>query len=263
MANVKKIYVLVNDFGQRNMQLMNVFFVTTLGFHESSNVNTLEFPYGLCNVLECGCQRFQGQILDGLRCIYCDHYEGFHSSWETPNNNDPITLLSNNNFHSNIIPSSNSTALTRFTNPRAEVIANFRPTQTIPLYSSQLHHTHTTHTTRRQRRNGHFSAPPLNHSTGRPPADRLTINYIICFEKSSPDRLPKEGSTFWSHLKSKNLIKENIEISRTTSDQLYNMIYDLFDEELNNQRWILYNGSSGSPRKITNNVSVHLFLFFY
>src|SRR5262249_18346932 len=142
----------------------------TVGFHESSNVNTLEFPYGICNMSECGCQRFQGQILDGLRCIYCDHYEGFHSDWRTPNNPNnninPITLLSSNNFHSNIIQTTtNSTAQTastvpslpaastvptvptisnRYTNPRAEVIANLRPVQTIPLYSFQSQHTHTT-----------------------------------------------------------------------------------------------------------------------
>src|SRR4051794_7832773 len=178
----------------------------TTGFHESSNIEISEFAYGLCNVLECGCQRFQGQNLDDLRCIYCEHYEGFHSSWETPNNNfDSMTLLNNSSFHSNIIPtaSTNSTAQTvsttstRFTNPRAEVIANMRPIQTIPLYSQH------THTSRRQRRNN-FPTPPLNHNAGRPPADRLTINYLICFETSSPNRLPKLGTTLWSHLQSKN-----------------------------------------------------------
>ena|SRR5581483_12240922 len=125
----------------------------TIGFHESSNVDISEFPYGQCNILECGCQRFQGQNLDDLRCTYCDHYDGFHSSWETQNNINAVTLLNNNNFYSNI----NQTTLTsaRFTNPRAEVIANFRPTQTIPLYFSQIQHARTT---RRQRRNGNFSA---------------------------------------------------------------------------------------------------------
>ena len=118
-----------------------------IGFHESSYAfDTSEFPFGPCNESECGCQRFKSQTLGNLRCIYCDHYEGFHSNWETltPNMNS-ITLL--NNLQSNIIPS-NITTTSRFTNPRAEVIANFRPTQIIPLYSSQLQNARTA--TRRQ-----------------------------------------------------------------------------------------------------------------
>ncbi|CAB5388498.1 unnamed protein product [Rhizophagus irregularis] len=193
-----------------------------IGFHELSPVDTLEFPYGSCNEPECGCQ----------------------SNWETPISNvNPITLL--NNFQSNIIPNSNITSNTssQFTNPRAEVIANFRPTQVIPLYSSQLRNARAA----TRRRNGNFPT----HNAGRPQAPALTINYLICFEKLLPNRLPKEGTAFWFHLQAKSLIKENIEISQT--DELYNIIHNLFNEKLNDQGWILYSGSSGSPRKVIHN----------
>ncbi|CAB4379904.1 unnamed protein product [Rhizophagus irregularis] len=215
-----------------------------IGFHELSPVDTLEFPYGSCNEPECGCQRFKSQPLDNLRCTYCDHFEGFHSNWETPISNvNPITLL--NNFQSNIIPNSNITSNTssQFTNPRAEVIANFRPTQVIPLYSSQLRNARAA----TRRRTGNFPT----HNAGRPQAPALTINYLICFEKLLPNRLPKEGTAFWFHLQAKSLIKENIEISQT--DELYNIIHNLFNEKLNDQGWILYSGSSGSPRKVIHN----------
>ncbi|PKY30695.1 hypothetical protein RhiirB3_447908 [Rhizophagus irregularis] len=215
-----------------------------IGFHELSPVDTLEFPYGSCNEPECGCQRFKSQPLDNLRCTYCDHFEGFHSNWETPISNvNPITLL--NNFQSNIIPNSNITSNTssQFTNPRAEVIANFRPTQVIPLYSSQLRNARAATC----RRTGNFPT----HNAGRPQAPALTINYLICFEKLLPNRLPKEGTAFWFHLQAKSLIKENIEISQT--DELYNIIHNLFNEKLNDQGWILYSGSSGSPRKVIHN----------
>ncbi|CAB4474101.1 unnamed protein product [Rhizophagus irregularis] len=203
-----------------------------------------EFPYGLCNEPECGCQRFKSQPLDNLRCTYCDHFEGFHSNWETPISNvNLITLL--NNFQSNIIPNSNITSNTssQFTNPRAEVIANFRPTQVIPLYSSQLRNARAATC----RRTGNFPT----HNAGRPQAPALTINYLICFEKLLPNHLPKEGTAFWFHLQAKSLIKENIEISQT--DELYNIIHNLFNEKLNDQEWILYSGSSGSPQKVIHN----------
>ncbi|CAB5184252.1 unnamed protein product [Rhizophagus irregularis] len=203
-----------------------------------------EFPYGLCNEPECGCQRFKSQPLDNLRCTYCDHFEGFHSNWETPISNvNLITLL--NNFQSNIIPNSNITSNTssQFTNPRAEVIANFRPTQVIPLYSSQLRNARAATC----RRTGNFPT----HNAGRPQAPALTINYLICFEKLLPNHLPKEGTAFWFHLQAKSLIKENIEISQT--DELYNIIHNLFNEKLNDQGWILYSGSSGLPRKVIYN----------
>ena len=51
-----------------------------IGFHKSSfDFDTSEFPYGKYNELKCGCQRFKGQNLENLRCIYCKHFEGFHS----------------------------------------------------------------------------------------------------------------------------------------------------------------------------------------
>ena len=126
----------------------------------------------------------------------------------------------------------------------------------IPLYSSQLQNARTA--TRRQRRNGNFPAPP-SHNAGRPQAHALTINYLICFERLLPNRLPKEGSTFWFHLQSKGLIKENIEISQT--DELYHMIHSLF-EKLNGQEWVLYSGSSGSLRKVIHNVNNNLKYYF-
>ncbi|PKC02931.1 hypothetical protein RhiirA5_380576 [Rhizophagus irregularis] len=170
--------------------------------------------------------------------------KGFHSNWETPISNvNLITLL--NNFQSNIIPNSNITSNTssQFTNPRAEVIANFRPTQVIPLYSSQLRNARAATC----RRTGNFPT----HNAGRPQAPALTINYLICFEKLLPNHLPKEGTAFWFHLQAKSLIKENIEISQT--DELYNIIHNLFNEKLNDQEWILYSGSSGSPQKVIHN----------
>lgn len=221
----------------------------SVGFHESTNVDITQFPYGPCNESECGCQRYQGQVIDPLRCIYCEHYEGFHSSWETLSNN-PITLL--NNLHSNVISPNTNSLTAHFTNPRAEVITNLRPTQTIPLYSQQR-----THNTIRRRRNGNFPTLPLNNhnTTGRPLADKLTIKYLICFEKAQPTHLPKEGSTHWLYLQSENLIKENIEIFQAAPNELYNVVYNMFNEKLDGQGWILYNGSSGSPRKITYDVS--------
>ncbi|PKY51079.1 hypothetical protein RhiirA4_467914 [Rhizophagus irregularis] len=229
-------------FRPKNYATNECFFCNhVIGFHELSPIDTLEFPYGSCNEPECGCQRFKSQPLDNLRCTYCDHFEGFHSNWETPISNvNPITLL--NNFQSNIIPNSNITSNTssQFTNPRAEVIANFRPTQVIPLYSSQLRNARAA----TRRRTGNFPT----HNAGRPQAPALTINFLICFEKLLPNRLPKEGTAFWFHLQAKSLIKENIEISQT--DELYNIIHNLFNEKLNDQGWILYSGSSGSPQKV-------------
>ena len=111
----------------------------SVGFHETSSiVDSSEFPYGLCNEPECGCQRFKNQNLDNLRCIYCNHYEGFHSSWEITSNINinPTTLL--NNLQSNLNPTTSTIASTsnRYINPRAEVIANFRPTQVSIVFNT-------------------------------------------------------------------------------------------------------------------------------
>ena len=56
-------------------------------------------------------------------------------------NMNPITLL--NNFQSNIIFSLTITITSYYTNPRAKVIANFKPTQVIPLYSTKYIHNST------------------------------------------------------------------------------------------------------------------------
>jgi len=52
-----------------------------------------------------------------------------------------------------------------------------------------------------------------------------------------------------------DLIKENIEIFQAAPNELYNVIYNLFNEKLDGQGWVLYNGSSGLPRKVTYIVS--------
>ena len=189
----KKHLCICQRFRPKEYMINECFFCNhSIGFHESSNVDITQFPYGPCNESECGCQRYKGQSIDELRCIYCEHYEGFHSSWEMTSSNNPISLL--NDLHSNVI-SSVTTHQTRFTNPRAEVIANLRPSQTIPLYTRQ-----NSHTTIRRRRNGNFPLPPNN--TGRPPINKLTIKNLICFEKVQPTQLPKEGSTHWLYLQS-------------------------------------------------------------
>jgi hypothetical protein len=91
----------------------------------------------------------------------------------------------------------------------------------------------------------------LPHSRGRPKADKVIINYLICFDKASSNKIPKKGTTSWLNLKNKNLIKENIEISQTTPEELYNIIFNLFGKELNGQEWILYSASSGQPTRVT------------
>ncbi|PKC56941.1 hypothetical protein RhiirA1_401773 [Rhizophagus irregularis] len=183
--------------------------------------------YGKCKKYTCGCQRFRPKNYANNECFFCNHVIGFHEL-------SPVDTLEFP-YGSCNEPECGC--------QRAEVIANFRPTQVIPLYSSQLRNARAA----TRRRNGNFPT----HNAGRPQAPALTINYLICFEKLLPNRLPKEGTAFWFHLQAKSLIKENIEISQT--DELYNIIHNLFNEKLNDQGWILYSGSSGSPRKVIHN----------
>src|SRR4051795_11517947 len=54
----------------------------SIGFHEFLHVDTMEYPYGKCEL--CYCQRFKEGRDDPLRCHYCGHHDGFHVSWPTP-----------------------------------------------------------------------------------------------------------------------------------------------------------------------------------
>ncbi|RGB25101.1 hypothetical protein C1646_772206 [Rhizophagus diaphanus] len=163
-----------------------------------------------CNKLGCTCQRFRSQSLDNLQCIFCNHFKYYHNDWETPTFNI-----------NNINP------IISLNNFQSNIISNSNITSNT---SSQ------------------FTNFRVTRNVGRPQASVLKINHLICFDKLLPKYIPKKNSAFWIYLQSKNLIKKNIVISQT--DEIYNTIYNLFNEKLNDQGWILYSGSSGLPRKV-------------
>ncbi|CAB5335390.1 unnamed protein product [Rhizophagus irregularis] len=80
----------------------------------------------------------------------------------------------------------------------------------------------------------------------------LKINIIICLDRAS-SIIPKVGSPIWDDLKSRNMIKENIEIpTHSSSTEINEMISNLFPD-LNGKRWCLLNSSSCTLKKVPYN----------
>jgi hypothetical protein len=90
----------------------------------------------------------------------------------------------------------------------------------------------------------------------------LKINIIICLDRAS-SIIPKVGSPIWDDLKSRNMIKENIEIpTHSSSTEINEMISNLFPD-LNGKRWCLFNSSSCTLKKVPYNVSKKKFFFSF
>ncbi|PKY37774.1 hypothetical protein RhiirA4_450671 [Rhizophagus irregularis] len=80
----------------------------------------------------------------------------------------------------------------------------------------------------------------------------LKINIIICLDRAS-SIIPKIGSPIWDDLKSRNMIKENIEIpTHSSSTEINEMISNLFPD-LKRKRWCLLNSSSCTLKKVPYN----------
>ncbi|CAI2172673.1 2594_t:CDS:2, partial [Funneliformis geosporum] len=71
-----------------------------------------------------------------------------------------------------------------------EIIANFRPTQVTPLYSSQSQRTYST-ITHRQRHNGNFSIPPSENRNHRSSTLKRNINISLYFQDIEQQRIKR------------------------------------------------------------------------
>ncbi|CAB5335365.1 unnamed protein product [Rhizophagus irregularis] len=81
----------------------------------------------------------------------------------------------------------------------------------------------------------------------------LRINIIVCLDRVS-SIIPKIGSPIWDDLNFRGMIKRNIEIpTRSSSDEIYEFIHNLFSSHLNGKRWCLFNSSSCTLRKVSYN----------
>ncbi|GBC02318.1 hypothetical protein RclHR1_04570005 [Rhizophagus clarus] len=198
----------------------------SIGYHETTiAIYITEYPYSLCNKIQCGCQRFKIQNFDSLLCVHCNHYDGFHSDWPLKTNyNNPSS-----NSENNVSTLSQVSPLTS------------KNVTVTPLITSQVN----------RRRRTHIPAKPApyknnsNRRAGRIPATILNINVKICFNQEIPSRIPKTGSPFWNDLNSRDLIKNNIEISNNSSStEINNLILNLFSHHLNGKRWRLFNGNN-------------------
>ncbi|GBC02325.1 hypothetical protein RclHR1_04570012 [Rhizophagus clarus] len=88
---------------------------------------------------------------------------------------------------------------------------------------------------------------PYENNTNRR-TRTLKINFIICIDGASTI-IPKIGSSHWDYLKSRNLIKENVEIPiNSSSTEINSIISNFFPDH--RKRWSLYNSSNCTLRKV-------------
>lgn len=122
---------------------------------------------------------------------------------------------------------------------------------------SQISPTRFTNTTRRNYASVSY-APYKIHSNRHV----LKIKMVICLDQNVTNVIPKIGSPIWGDLKSRNMIKENIEIpTHSSSIEINEIISNLFPD-LNGKRWYLFNSSSCTLKKVPYNVSKNKIFFF-
>ncbi|EXX66524.1 hypothetical protein RirG_122960 [Rhizophagus irregularis DAOM 197198w] len=201
---------------------------------------TLSIPiYGKCKTYTCGCQRFWPKNYANNECFFCNHVIGFHELFPVDTLEFPYGSCNEPECGCQWFKNQ---PLDNLQCIYCDHFEGFHSNWETPI-SNFIRNAHAA----TRRRTGNFPT----YNADKPQAPALIINYLICFEKLLPNRFSKEGTAFWFHLQAKSLIKENIEISQT--DELYNIIHNLFNEKLNDQGWILYSGSSGLPRKVIYN----------
>ena len=78
---------------------------------------------------------------------------------------------------------------------------------------------------------------------------------VICVDREN-NSIPKKNTPYWNELNSRNMIKSDVEIpTYLPSSEVYRLISDLFLDQLNGQRWHLFNASSGKLEEVPEEVS--------
>jgi hypothetical protein len=211
---------------------------------ESSN-------FGVCqkDFAHCGCQAFVASSDNESKCKYCNHFNAFHKQKSNINSNitnitqpnNALSLLSQMPTASTISTSSSAVSNRQFLTPREEILANFRPQHTTPLFLNP----------RNSRRHNNNR---VALSRGRPKIASLQLNHVFLFTNNWKEmQPPRENSIIWNRMMENGHIATNVSFNENTSIAINEVISEVFSlaTEI---KWIILNGSLSRLRIATSQV---------